>query len=67
MTEGDSGGPWLSGFDRASGRGFITGVTSFKYAGASKVLYSANLGRVAQALYASAERPLTGSRPRKRG
>lgn len=56
MTEGDSGGPWLSGFDRRTGAGTITGVTSFKYSGESRVLYSANLGPVAQALYAHAER-----------
>jgi hypothetical protein len=55
MTEGDSGGPWLSRFDPATGSGVITGVTSFKYAGASHILYSANLGSVAQALYARAE------------
>jgi V8-like Glu-specific endopeptidase len=56
MTEGDSGGPWLSDFDAATGTGFITGVTSFKYAGAQRVVYSANLGTVAQALYTRAER-----------
>ena len=56
MTEGDSGGPWLSDFDPAPGSGFITGVTSFKYAGAKRVVYSANLGVVAQTLYTRAER-----------
>jgi V8-like Glu-specific endopeptidase len=56
MTEGDSGGPWLSDFDPRTGTGFITGVTSFKYAGAERVVYSADLGRVAQALYTHAER-----------
>jgi V8-like Glu-specific endopeptidase len=55
MTEGDSGGPWLSDFDNATGAGFITGVTSFKYAGAQRVVYSANLGSVAQSLYTHAE------------
>ncbi len=48
MTEGGSGGPWLSDFDPATGSGFITGVTSFKYAGAQRVVYSADLGAVAQ-------------------
>jgi V8-like Glu-specific endopeptidase len=56
MTEGDSGGPWLSDFAPASGAGFVTGVTSFKYAGAARVVYSANLGTVAQSLYTHAER-----------
>jgi V8-like Glu-specific endopeptidase len=58
MTEGDSGGPWLSDFDPATGTGFITGVTSFKYAGAQRVVYSANLGTVAQTLYTRAEHVL---------
>jgi len=57
MTEGDSGGPWLSDFDARTGTGVITGVTSFKYSGQSRNLYSANLGVVAQALYTRAERP----------
>jgi V8-like Glu-specific endopeptidase len=56
MTEGDSGGPWLSDFDPATGTGFITGVTSFKYAGAQRVVYSADLGDVAQTLYTRAEK-----------
>jgi V8-like Glu-specific endopeptidase len=56
MTEGDSGGPWLSDFDPATGTGFVTGVTSFKYAGAQQVVYSANLGAVAQTLYTRAEK-----------
>jgi V8-like Glu-specific endopeptidase len=55
MTEGDSGGPWLSDFDAGTGTGFITGVTSFKYAGAERVVYSANLSTVAQTLYTHAE------------
>jgi V8-like Glu-specific endopeptidase len=57
MTEGDSGGPWLSGFDPQTGIGVITGVTSFKYSGDASVLYSATLGQVAQALYTHAELP----------
>jgi hypothetical protein len=56
MTEGDSGGPWLSGFDAHTGTGVITGVTSFKYSGQARTLYSANLGPIAQALYNRAER-----------
>ena len=55
MTEGDSGGPWLSRFDAATGTGVITGITSFKYAGEDGTLYSANLGPVAKSLYTRAE------------
>jgi V8-like Glu-specific endopeptidase len=57
MTEGDSGGPWLSSFNPRTGAGTITGVTTFKYSGESRMLYSANLGSVAQALYTRAEHP----------
>jgi Trypsin len=63
MTEGDSGGPWLSDFRPGTGRGVITGVTSFKYAGANRELYSANLGREAQALYEGAESLPPPARP----
>jgi V8-like Glu-specific endopeptidase len=63
MTEGDSGGPWLSDFRPATGHGVITGVTSFKYAGANRELYSANLGREAQALYDGAESLPPPARP----
>ncbi len=51
MTEGGSGGPWLSDFDARTGVGVITGVTTFRYSGDRRALYSANLGPVAQALY----------------
>jgi hypothetical protein len=56
MTEGDSGGPWLSDFDPGTGMGVITGVSSFKYTGQTRLLYSANLGSVAEALYRRAEK-----------
>ncbi|HEX6526377.1 MAG TPA: trypsin-like serine protease [Streptosporangiaceae bacterium] len=55
MTEGDSGGPWLSDFDPRTGKGVITGVTSFKYAGQTRMLYSVTLGSAAQSLYNKAE------------
>jgi hypothetical protein len=51
MTEGGSGGPWLSDFDPRTGLGVITGVTTFRYSGQDRILYSADLGPVAQALY----------------
>jgi hypothetical protein len=34
-----------------SGLGVITGVTTFRYSGQDRILYSADLGPVAQALY----------------
>jgi hypothetical protein len=51
MTEGGSGGPWLSDFDPRTGLGVITGVTTFRYSGDDLSLYSADLGPVAMALY----------------
>jgi len=54
MTEGGSGGPWFSGFDPRTGRGTITGVTTFRYANNSLALYSANLGTTARTLYEQA-------------
>lgn len=67
MTEGDSGGPWLSVFDPRTGIGVITGVTSFKYSGHNRTLYSANLGATAQALYNRAEKGLSATGHRSRG
>lgn len=62
MTEGDSGGPWLSHFNAHAGTGVITGVSSFKYAGQSRTLYSPPFGAVAKALYEKAlhEKAVTG-------
>lgn len=54
MTEGDSGGPWLSGFTPAAGTGIIMGVTSFRYTGQAGTLYSPVLGDMARKLYAAA-------------
>jgi hypothetical protein len=54
MTEGGSGGPWLSNFDPRTGLGVVTGVTTFRYSGQDRILYSADLGSVAQALYSRA-------------
>jgi V8-like Glu-specific endopeptidase len=55
MTEGDSGGPWFTGFNPRTGRGTITGVTAFRYANDSLTLYSANLGPTAKTLYEKAQ------------
>jgi V8-like Glu-specific endopeptidase len=51
MTEGGSGGPWLSDFNPRTGLGVISGVTTFRYFGQNRILYSAGLGPVARALY----------------
>ncbi len=56
MTEGASGGPWFSGFNPRTGRGTITGVTTFRYADNGRTLYSADLGATAKALYERAQR-----------
>jgi V8-like Glu-specific endopeptidase len=55
MTQGDSGGPWFTGFDPRTGRGTITGVTAFRYANDSLTLYSANLAAAARTLYEKAQ------------
>lgn len=54
MTEGDSGGPWLSRFDAVTGTGVITGVTSFRYPGQGQMLYSPILGDMARKLFRAA-------------
>ncbi len=55
LTAGSSGGPWLSGFQPATGAGTITSVSSFKYAIDPSTLYGPPLGVVAQALYNHAQ------------
>jgi hypothetical protein len=55
LTAGTSGGPWLSGFDRAAGTGIITSVSSFKYSTDSQILYGPELGAAARALYQAAQ------------
>ena len=59
MTEGSSGGPWFSGFAPRTGRGTITGVTTFRYTGNSLALFSADLGATAKALYEQAQHEKT--------
>jgi Trypsin len=56
MTEGDSGGPWLAGFNPATGTGTITSVSSFKYSSDGKSLYGAEFGSAAESLYNQAQR-----------
>jgi len=55
MTEGASGGPWLSGFHRSSGSGTITSVTSFKYSDEPSVMYGPYFGAQARAVYKKAD------------
>jgi V8-like Glu-specific endopeptidase len=55
MTAGSSGGPWLDGFDWATGTGTITSVSSFKYSNNNQILYGPRLGSAAQSLYQAAE------------
>lgn len=55
MTEGDSGGPWLSGFNPRTGTGTITSVSSFKYDTNNRTLYGPELGSAAESLYNQAQ------------
>jgi V8-like Glu-specific endopeptidase len=56
MTAGSSGGPWLSRFDAATGRGTITSVSSFKYSDDRATMYGPILGEPARKLYQTASR-----------
>lgn len=56
MTAGSSGGPWLSGFDPATGRGTVTSVSSFKYSDDQRTMYGPYFGDAAKALFTTAER-----------
>jgi len=51
MTGGASGGPWVAGFDPATGSGRLVSVTSFGYSDAPGTLYGPPLGTAAQQLY----------------
>ncbi len=55
LTAGSSGGPWLSGFNPATGIGTITSVSSFKYSSDPSTLYGTPLGVIAQALFNRAQ------------
>ena len=54
MAGGSSGGPWLTGFDPATGAGTVTSVVSFSYDRAPDVLYGPLFGDVVQAVYREA-------------
>ncbi len=55
MTEGASGGPWLSGFDPATGVGTITSVSTFKYDDGSAAMFGPDFGPAIKSLYTAAE------------
>ena len=56
MTAGSSGGPWLSGFDPATGTGKITSLSSFKYSDDQRTMYGPYFGDAAKALFDTAQR-----------
>lgn len=56
MTAGSSGGPWLAGFNPASGKGRVVSVSSFKYSDDRDTMYGPYFGDAAQALFRTAER-----------
>lgn len=56
MTAGASGGPWLSRFDTATGKGTITSLSSFKYSDDQRTMYGPLLGESAKKLYELAGR-----------
>ncbi|MDX6743319.1 hypothetical protein [Actinocorallia sp. A-T 12471] len=56
LTQGSSGGPWLTGFDPATGTGTVTSVSSFKYADDGATMYGPYFGDAIRELYVRAER-----------
>ncbi|MDX3105285.1 trypsin-like serine peptidase [Nonomuraea angiospora] len=55
MTAGSSGGPWLTTFDLATGKGTITSVSSFKYSDDQRTMYGPYFGDATKALFDTAE------------
>lgn len=56
MSEGSSGGPWLTGFNPRSGAGTVTSVNSFSYDDSPHVMWGPYLGNAARSLHATAQR-----------
>jgi V8-like Glu-specific endopeptidase len=56
MTEGSSGGPWLTRFDAGTGSGVVTSVSSFKYADEPATMYGPYFGNAVHRIYDRAER-----------
>jgi V8-like Glu-specific endopeptidase len=57
MTAGDSGGPWLAGFNADSGSGQVVAISTYKVSDDMRELYGAVLGPEARALYQQAVSP----------
>ncbi|MFF4617556.1 trypsin-like serine peptidase [Nonomuraea jabiensis] len=55
MTAGSSGGPWMTTFDPATGKGTITSVSSFKYSDDQRTMYGPYFGDATKALFDTAE------------
>ncbi|MFC6084390.1 trypsin-like serine peptidase [Sphaerisporangium aureirubrum] len=55
LTAGSSGGPWLSSFDPATGRGVVTSVSSFKYSDDATTMYGPYFGDQARRLFEVAQ------------
>jgi V8-like Glu-specific endopeptidase len=56
MTEGSSGGPWLTRFDAGTGTGVVTSVSSFKYADDPATMYGPYFGNAVHRIYDRAQR-----------
>ncbi|MEV0391180.1 hypothetical protein [Nonomuraea sp. NPDC050643] len=56
MTAGSSGGPWMTRFDPATGKGVIMSLSSFKYSDDRRTMYGPYFGDAARALFNTAER-----------
>jgi V8-like Glu-specific endopeptidase len=55
LTAGASGGPWLTDFDPATGRGMLTSVSSFKYSNDQGTMYGPYFSDAAKDLFRLAE------------
>ncbi|MEV4075423.1 trypsin-like serine peptidase [Nonomuraea fuscirosea] len=55
MTAGSSGGPWMTKFDPATGKGTIMSLSSFKYSDDRRTMYGPYFGQTIKALYGTAQ------------
>ncbi|GAA2210304.1 peptidase [Nonomuraea monospora] len=55
MTAGASGGPWMTGFDTASGKGTIMSLSSFKYSDDQRTMYGPYFGDAVKSLFDTAQ------------
>lgn len=56
MTEGSSGGPWLSNFNTSTGAGTVTSVNSFGYSDNPNVMYGPYFDNSIRDLYNTAQK-----------